>query len=264
MCVSDYGINIRNISRNELKQMIYITGDTHGEHDIGKLLTDDRNGPGENDYLIICGDFGFPFLPTDFSPDPPVSENAKISRYTYEFRCKWLSKRKYTILWVDGNHDNHQFWYNQPVSYWHGGLVNYHPLAPNVIHLKRGEYYEIDGHTFWTMGGAKSHDRLMRIPDVSWWDSEIPDYYEMSHGMSVLEEHNYKVDYIITHTLPADLEYPVCRCYYSPEPTAVYLNEIYKRTDFRYWFCGHYHEDINSEAYKIRVFYNDIDALGNY
>ena len=128
---------------------------------------------------------------------------------------------------------------------------------------KAGTKHSLYRH-YGTGVGVITADDVMRIPDVSWWESEIPDYYEMSHGMSVLEKHNYKVDYIITHTLPSDLEYPVCRCYYSPEPTGVYLNEIYKRTDFRYWFCGHYHEDINSEAYKIRVFYNDIDALGNY
>ena len=248
--------------RNELKQiMIYITGDTHGENDINKLLAENwtiSESLGENDYLIICGDFGFPFLPTDFSPDPPVSESAKISRYAYEYRCRWLSRRKYTILWVDGNHDNHNFWYNQPVSCWHGGLVNIHPLAPNVIHLKRGEFYEIDGHTFWTMGGAKSHDKLTRIPEVSWWEAEIPDYYEMSHGMSVLEEHDYKVDYIITHTLPSDLEYPVCRCFYSPEPTGVYLNEVYRRTDFKYWFCGHYHFDMEIREQRISVLYRNI------
>lgn len=42
--------------------MIYVTGDTHGVIDIGKL--DSKNFPEgknltKNDYVIICGDFGF-------------------------------------------------------------------------------------------------------------------------------------------------------------------------------------------------------------
>ena len=41
--------------------MIYLTGDTHGDIDIGKRTT--RNWPLQkeltrDDYLIICGDFG--------------------------------------------------------------------------------------------------------------------------------------------------------------------------------------------------------------
>lgn len=247
--------------------MIYITGDTHGGNDIGKISAvnwpEVRNLT-ENDYLIICGDFGFPFLPTDFSFDPPASPEARSARHTYEHWMKQISECRFKILWVDGNHDNHEFWYNQPVAEWHGGLVNFHPLAPNVIHLKRGEYYEIDGYTFWTMGGAKSHDKLTRIPEVSWWEEEIPDSNEMKYGLSVLEKHDNKVDFIITHTLPADLQYPVCRCYYSPEPTGTYLNSVYEKVDFRYWFCGHYHEDIDRAAYRIRVFYYDIEPIDKF
>ncbi len=247
--------------------MIYITGDTHGDIDIGKIAP--ANWPvsdtlTENDYLIICGDFGFPFLPSDYSEGYCSTDGARSSRSSYEYWMGWLAERKYTILWIDGNHDNHKFWYNQPVAVWNGGLVNFHPLASNVIHLKRGQYYCIDGYTFWTMGGAKSHDKLMRIPDVSWWEEEIPDVYEMNYGMSCLEQHNYEVDFILTHTLPADLSFPVCRCYYAPEPTGIYLNDIYRKTSFRYWFCGHYHEDLDSSAYRIRVLYNDIVPVTDY
>lgn len=247
--------------------MIYITGDIHGSIDISKITINnwpESQNLTRDDYLIICGDFGFPFLPSDFSMDYHINEEAAVSRRTYEYWMRWLSSRNYTILWIDGNHDNHKFWYNQPVAVWHGGLVNYHPLAPNVIHLKRGEYYEIDGHTFWVMGGAKSHDKLTRIPDISWWEEEIPNGYEMEYGMKVLENHDYKVDYIITHTLPADLQYPICRCYYAAEPTGTYLNEIFKRADFKYWFCGHYHEDIDSNAFGIRVLYHDIVPLNDF
>lgn len=247
--------------------MIYITGDIHGSIDISKILTinwPESQNLTRNDYLIICGDFGFPFLPSDFSMDFHMTEDAAVSRRTYEYWMRWLAERNYTVLWIDGNHDNHKFWYNQPVANWHGGLVNYHPLAPNVIHLKRGEYYEIDGYTFWVMGGAKSHDKLTRIPDISWWEEEIPNRYEMDYGMSVLQNHNYKVDFIITHTLPAELQYPICKCYYTPEPTGTYLNEVFKRVDFSYWFCGHYHEDIDSSSYGVRVLYNDIVPVDKY
>ena len=41
--------------------MIFVTGDTHGEHDIHKLNTigfPEQKGLTRDDYVIICGDFG--------------------------------------------------------------------------------------------------------------------------------------------------------------------------------------------------------------
>ena len=127
--------------------MICITGDIHGGIDINKLSN--KNFPEgidltREDYVIVCGDFGFPFLPSDtYSDDKFISnKHARSSWKTYQNWIKWLSERPYTILFVDGNHDNHPFWYEQPVVEWNKGLVNIHPDAPNVIHLKRGEYCE--------------------------------------------------------------------------------------------------------------------------
>ena len=71
--------------------MIYITGDTHG--DINRFNEVNMHGEStwtEDDYLIICGDFGFIF-------DNDDVETA------------WLDDMKdkdYTIVWVDGNHEN--------------------------------------------------------------------------------------------------------------------------------------------------------------
>ena len=45
--------------------MIYITGDIHGSIDIAKILPENWNESEKltrSDYLIICGDFGFPFF----------------------------------------------------------------------------------------------------------------------------------------------------------------------------------------------------------
>lgn len=41
--------------------MIYVTGDTHADIDIGKLSTSkfpQQKSLTKNDYLIVCGDFG--------------------------------------------------------------------------------------------------------------------------------------------------------------------------------------------------------------
>lgn len=245
---------------------IYITGDTHGDIDIGKLSFE--NWPESrtltrDDYLIICGDFGLPFLLSDtweknvFIPN----KHARSCRESYKHWIKWLSERPYTILWVDGNHDNHPYWYQQPVIMWNGGMVNIHPDAPNVIHLKRGEYYTIDGKTFWTMGGAFSHDKNWRVEGYTWWPEEIPSFDEMNHGLDILEQHDNKVDYIITHTMPQKLLGSVLGVEYDPEPTRTYFDEVYQRTQFKYWSCGHFHQDSFDEDSKVYVLYNKILAL---
>lgn len=67
---------------------------------LGESLTSD-------DYLIIAGDFGFPW---DFSAE----ECADIA---------WLESRPYTVLFVDGNHERFDHWAERPMELWHGGLT---------------------------------------------------------------------------------------------------------------------------------------------
>ena len=37
---------------------------------------------------------------------------------------KWHSKKNYTTLFIDGNHENHELLNSYPVSIWNGGRVN--------------------------------------------------------------------------------------------------------------------------------------------
>ena len=60
----------------------------------GESLTSD-------DYLIIAGDFGFPW---DFSAE----ECADIA---------WLESRPYTVLFVDGNHERFDHWAERPMEF---------------------------------------------------------------------------------------------------------------------------------------------------
>lgn len=123
----------------------------------------------------------------------------------------------------------------------------------------RGEYYTIDGMTVWCMGGAESIDKIYRTEGVTWWREEIPSMKETWHGFDTLEEHGNKVDIILTHTLPQMLM-PIYFRDISPinDPTGVYLNEIYRRVEFKQWFCGHMHRDVDKPMYKLRVLYSQV------
>ena len=121
--------------------MIFVTGDTHGEFD--RFNTE--NFPEQKeltkaDYVIICGDFG------------GVWDGSKQEKYW----LNWLNDKPFTTLFVDGNHSNFDMLGQIEVSFWHGG--NVHFVRDSVIHLMRGQVFEIAGKRFFTMGGASSHD----------------------------------------------------------------------------------------------------------
>ncbi len=104
--------------------MIYLTGDTHIPIDISKLNTisfPEQKQMTREDYVIVLGDFG-----------PLWHEDA-----TYRHWLDWLEKKNFTLLWLDGNHENHDWIERLPVTEWHGGKV--HVIAENVIHLMRGQ-----------------------------------------------------------------------------------------------------------------------------
>ena len=116
--------------------MIYITGDTHG--DISRFQDKRLKKLGADDIIIVCGDFGFLWH--------GGSEERK--------KLKALAKKKYTIAFVDGAHENFGRLEALPVETWNGGTV--HKIAPNIIHLMRGQYYNIQGKTEQVVGQKPS------------------------------------------------------------------------------------------------------------
>lgn len=73
--------------------MVYLTGDTHNEFTrlSNKYFKKYDLEIGENDYIIVCGDLGL-----CWSKDK-----------TFEWNCKWFAEKPYTLLWVQGNHENY-------------------------------------------------------------------------------------------------------------------------------------------------------------
>lgn len=136
-------------------------------------------------------------------------------------QTNWLENRPFTTLFVDGNHENYDRLNAYPVEEWYGGHV--HKIRPSVIHLMRGEVFNLCGRTFFTFGGTSSHDirggilepaasdykeklneackgiTPFRINYVSWWKEELASDEEKTNGFKNLEKHDYDVDFIISH-----------------------------------------------------------------
>lgn len=230
--------------------MIYITGDTHGNHDIAKLFPGSFPEGKEltrNDYLIITGDFG------------GIWFGDKRDDQTLEF----YEEKKYTVLFVDGNHENFDALNKYPVLKWNGGKI--HKIRENVFHLMRGQVFEIDGKKFFTFGGGISIDKAMRLPYVSWWPQEEPSYKEIDEAIENLEKNGNKVDYIITHAAPESvMRNELCQIrpmMQAPCQTEKFLDHIFQRVSFSMWFCGHYHMDAWIKSAKLQVLYNYIIKL---
>lgn len=220
--------------------MIYITGDTHGD----RLRFTENNMNDENwtedDYLLVCGDFGFIF-------HNDSEENTFLD---------YLETKPYFICFCDGNHENFQAINSYPKEKWNGGYV--HKIRNNIFHLMRGQVYEIDNRKLFTMGGAYSLDRYLRKLNYSYWEEELPSNEEYSEAVQNLKKHNNSVDIIITHTAPKEIilkmgNYPDN---HDLELTG-FLEWIMHEVDFKHWYFGHWHND-KSLTDKITAVYSEI------
>lgn len=234
---------------------IYITGDTHSDFtrfSVDSFYEQKEMTNQDENFVIICGDFGGVW-------DQEESKNEK-------WWLDWLENKPFTTLFVDGNHENFDRLYSYPVKEWNGGLV--HEIRPHVLHLMRGQVFTIEDKTFFTFGGASSHDisggilepddpdfkikkreldkywRPYRVNHVSWWKQELPSEEEMATGKHNLAKHNNKVDFIISHS-PSTSQLILMggKGLYDPDRLTWYLDEIRVSTEYKRHFMGHMHID---------------------
>lgn len=227
--------------------MIYITGDLHGDIDIAKLLDENfMQHVTADDYVIICGDFGLIW-----------------KTYEDETEKEWLDfleEAPYTTLFIDGNHENfYRLYHDYPTVFINGGLA--HQIRPSIYHLMRGQIFTIEHKTFFTMGGATSIDRFLRIEGKSWWARELPNETEYKQALINLMKHHNHVDYVLTHCLPTSLQSRLPK-YTLPDDLTEFLDRISHTLHFKKWYCGHYHLDTTLEG-RYRVLYNDIISIEN-
>jgi hypothetical protein len=217
--------------------MIYITGDTHGEIDIQKLngaKFKEQKYMLKQDYVLIAGDFGFVW-----------KENK-----TQEYWLKWISSKNFTSLFIDGNHENFDLLNKYPTEIWNGGKV--HRINDSIIHLMRGQVFNLTNRKIFTFGGGNSIDKEYRVDGISWWKEEMPSNEEYQEGIRNLDKNNWMIDYIITHTAPSNIVKRLSNKIIDDE-LSKYLQEITEKTQFKKWYFGHYHVDkiIENKYYAL-------------
>lgn len=235
--------------------MIYITGDCHA--DWSKFSCDsfpEQKDMTRDDFVIVCGDFG-------------IWHNDSTEKWWF----KWFEKKNFTLLFVDGNHENFDRLYSDEFDIvdFHGGKA--HRICENVFHLMRGHVFDLCGKKFFAFGGASSHDindgilnpddykttkelvddynsrtrkgELLRINHLSWWDKELPTETEMKFGLSMLKKNKNNVDFIISHCCPQHVASVFSHGMYKQDKLTLYFNTISDTVEFNKWFFGHYHNN---------------------
>ena len=248
--------------------MIYITGDTHSDlYRFNNRTFPEQKEMTRKDTVIILGDFGGIWYQKD-NKSAIISENHKLDE---------LENRNFTTVFIPGNHENYDRLFSDefPTKEWNGGLVK--EIRPHILMLMRGEYYTIEGKTFFAMGGASSHDirdgildnedprlktkikslkrkgrYMYRINHISWWTEEIPSEEEKKHAIETLDKHNWACDYVLTHEAPASV-IPLIDLMYRADNFAKWLETIRQKLTYKHWFFGHYHDNknINPETHLL-------------
>ena len=246
--------------------MIYITGDTHGDvtrFSMSNFPEQKEFESHDENFVIICGDFGLIW-------------NYKEESYYEKYWLNWLEDKKFTTLFIDGNHESFPRLYDYPVKEWNGGLV--HEIRPHVLHLMRGQIFNIDGCVIFTFGGARSHDinylldiddpdfsekrkqlrkdkLFYRVKNISWWEEEMPSQEEMQTGLNNLEKNDWKVDYIITHDCAASTKALYSLGDFKVNELNKYLEKIRSKCNFKRWFFGHLHNDKQILTKEILIYH---------
>ena len=214
--------------------MIYITGDTHG--DIARFSGAGTRCLKKGDTVIVCGDFGFLW---DGSPE----EEKVLDK---------LAKKKYQILFVDGTHENFDLLRKLPQEEWCGGQV--HKVRENVLHLMRGQVFEIEGKRIFTFGGGENPDKEIRLEAKRWWECEMPTVQEMRVGVQNLDRYDRKVDYIVTHEPPLRVRGMLLGDPNYINALEAFLDELSKAAAYEKWFFGSLHIDRKLSGKNYAVF----------
>ena len=229
--------------------MYYITGDTHREFEKVYELCE-NNSTTQEDVLIILGDVGINYYLN--ASDIALKEE--------------LSGLPITLFCVHGNHEERAF--NIP-SYvekeWNEGIVYYEEEYPNLLFAKDGEIYNFDGNKCLVLGGAYSVDKYYRLANnLEWFEDEQPSDEIKEYAEQKLNEANWSVDFVFSHTTPYDYMptwafIPGLEQSRVDNSTEEWLQEIENNLSYREWFAGHFHVD--STEGPITLMFDEINEL---
>ena len=220
--------------------MIYITGDIHGDKSRFKAAR--KAGIRKGDTLLVCGDFGFVW---DGS-----REEKKL--------LKWIGKRRYQVLFVDGSNENHRLLAEYPEAELCSGRAR--AISGRLHMLLRGELYEIEGKRVFAFGGGDSLERYAQNQNDALL---LPSEEELANARRHLAEAGGEVDLIVTHDAPAKLrQFIDIENLDDLTHLQAFLEEVSRTVKFKRWYIGKYHLNKIIPPHYSMVFTNVVKYEG--
>lgn len=214
--------------------MIYVTGDIHG--DLARFEEKALKKLKKRDTLIVLGDFGFLW-----NGDKAEQKN-----------LKWLEKRRYRILFIDGCHENFDLLREYPVQEFEGGRARH--IGGGMYYILRGSILELEGKKLLCFGGAESWDKEDRDEGVNWWRAEMPTTDELEWCAENLNRAGRQVDYILTHDAPLQILEFTQYMRGQPNWLHTFFDNVMKNTEYKKWLFGRYHRDMALSSKAQAVF----------
>ena len=148
---------------------------------------------------------------------------------------------------------------------WNGGKVWVEEAYPNILFAKDGEIYDIAGMKTIVIGGAYSVDTFYRLSKgYNWFEDEQPSDEIKAYVEKQLSNNDWNVDVVLSHTVPYD--YRPVDLFLSmidqstvDESTELWLGEIEKKLDYKWWYAGHYHTSRVRD--KFQIMFEDIEEF---
>ncbi len=214
--------------------MILITGDVHG--DITRFKDKRLRKLRKSDALIICGDFGLIW-------DGSKKEKRILKR---------LGKRRYSVLFVEGVHENFEELSKYETEEWCGGLTR--KISGNLRQLMRGHIFEIAGKRIFAFGGGKDDADT----DTKFYKSPSEgEFFEADHR---LKEASDAVDYIISYSPPQTIAEFLTGGKPQADTISAYLEKKKETVKFSHWFFGKFHINKRIPTRFTAVFDSVIDS----
>ena len=229
--------------------VVLITGDTHRNFNRIKFFCE-KYRTTVDDILIILGDAGINYYLDDKD----------------RFLKKNLAKLPITFFCVRGNHEERP---ENVGTYkevgWHGGLVYREEEYPNLIFAKDGEVYDIAGKKTIVIGGAYSVDKWYRLQNnYKWFKDELLSEKELIRIEERLEEMDWNVDVVLSHTLPyqyrpLDMFMKTGKDLCVNESMEQWFREVEMILSYEKWYAGHFHCDRRID--KLQIMFRNVELF---
>lgn len=149
-----------------------------------------------------------------------------------------------TLLWVDGNHEDHATLSSLPLN-----EFGVRPIREHIFHLPRGFRWTWHGRTWMALGGAASVDKHLRTPGRSWWPEEYLSDADLERAIG-----GGPVDVIAAHDCPDGVAIPGLAAdgFFPPELIAdaeahrFLVGTVVDATRPGVLLHGHYHRRYNA------------------